>query len=369
MSDLIKFLTEHPWAIVTAKFFIALLVTWAIFLAAKKILAAMEKSAIKHTRWTFDEEIITFLKNPVCRLTLLIGLSFAFNYLSTVFGELYQKYVQGLFYILIVGQITLSLMQLVSLSVKIYTEKYFDRRFTRHREEFFPLIVRVVKIIIFAIALIIVLKHFKQDVQSLVVSLGVGSLAIALAAQETLSNMIAGFVIMTDRPFRVGDRIKLSSGETGDVYEIGLRSTKVLTFDNTLIIVPNAQIVNEKVLNLTYPEPRTRVQVFVGAAYGTNIEKVKEILVDICNGNPNVLDKPAPNAYFLSFGDSSLDFRVACHVSNWDQEWTVAEEIRLEIDRRFKEENIVIPFPQRSVWFENKPPDESDDNPPAAEGN
>nr|MBC8278049.1 mechanosensitive ion channel [FCB group bacterium] len=346
----------------------ALIATWVIYSIAKRILIFLEKSAHENTRWTIDEEIVRFLKTPVTRLILIIGLFYALNYLSTVFGEDYRKYVHGIFYILIVGQITLTLMRLVTFSSQIYTDKFIDRRMISGREEFFPLVVRVVKIIIFTIALIIVLKHFKQDVQSLVVSLGVGSLAIALAAQETLSNMIAGFVIMTDRPFRVGDRIKISSGETGDVYEIGLRSTKVMTFDNTLIIVPNAQIINEKVLNLTYPEPRTRVQVFVGVAYGTNIEKVKEILIDICNRNPKVLATPAPNAYFLNFGDSSLDFRATCHVSNWDQEWSTAEEIRLEIDRRFSEEGIVIPFPQRSVWFENKPPDESEDNSASPKG-
>ena len=368
MNEILIFFDDHPLALHLAKFIGALLATGLIYFIIRKVLSMMEKIAIEKTKWSVDEEIIRFLQKPVCRLILLIGFYFAFEYLSEELGEGYQRYMQGIFYVLIVAQISVSLMQLVSLSSKIYVNKFFGEFVTGSKEEFFPLVVRVVKIIIFTIALIIVLKHFKQDVQSLVVSLGVGSLAIALAAQETLANMIAGFVIMSDRPFRVGDRIQLSSGEKGDVYEIGLRSTKVMTFDNTLIIVPNAQIANEKIHNLTYPEPRTRVRVFTGVAYGSPLEKVKEILVEVCKNNPNVLADPPPVAYFLNFGDSSLDFQVTCHVPDWKLEWPTAEEIRLEIDRRFREEGIVIPFPQRSVWFENEPPETSDDNPAPPKG-
>lgn len=356
MNEYIEYFLDTPWLIHTIKFLIALLATGVIYFVIRKILSVLEKAAVEKTKRSVDEEIIRFVQKPVCRLILLIGFYFAFDYLAVELGEGYQRYMQGVFYVLIVAQISVSLMQLVSLSANIYVKKFFGEFVTGSKEEFFPLIVRIVKIIIFTIALIIVLKHFKQDVQSLVVSLGVGSLAIALAAQETLANMIAGFVIMSDRPFRVGDRIKLSSGEKGDVFEIGLRSTKVMTFDNTLIIVPNAQIANEKIHNLTYPEPRTRVRVLTGVAYGSPLEKVKAILVEVCKNNPNVLEDPPPAAYFLNFGDSSLDFQVTCHVPDWKLEWPTAEEIRLEIDRRFREEGIVIPFPQRSVWFENEPP-------------
>lgn len=163
--------------------------------------------------------------------------------------------------------------------------------------------------------------------------------------------MIAGFVIMTDLPFRVGDRISLSSGEIGDVYEIGLRSTKVRTFDNTLLIVPNAEIIKEKVVNLSYPNPLLRVKVLVGVAYGSDLELVKKILEDVCKENPKVMDNPPPVSYFLEFGESSLDLRVTCFVNDWNEEWNTAEEIRLEIYKRFIENAIEIPFPQRTLWW------------------
>ena len=341
------------------KVILTIIFTYILFFIARVVLRSLEKFTKEKTKWEYDEQIVASVKKPICRLILLIGANFVFGHLTLVFGEGYGKYIEGIFYILIVGQILLSLMRLVGLAANIYYQKYFDNRITGGKEEFFPLLIRIIKIILFLIALIIVLKHFNQDVQSLVVSLGVGSLAIALAAQETLSNMIAGFVIMSDRPFRVGDRIELPDGRKGDVHEIGLRSTKLITFDNTLIIVPNAQIVKENITNLTYPDPVTRIKIVVGVAYGTDINKIKTILEDICRGQDDVLAEPPPTAYFLGFGDSTLNVQVTCFVPDWRQEWPVSERIRLEIDRRFREESIEIPFPQRTLWFANRPPDTS----------
>jgi small-conductance mechanosensitive channel len=222
------------------------------------------------------------------------------------------------------------------------------------KDDFVPLVRRLISIVIYTIAVIFIFKHFKQDISAIIVTLGVGTMAIALAAKDTIANMIAGFTIMTDRPFRIGDRILLESGEKGDVYDIGLRSTKILTFENTLIIVPNQQIVNEKVTNLTYPDPRIRVRIDVGVAYGTDLDKVKKILVDVCKAHPEVLEEPAPAAYFINFGDSSLDLMVICRTAKWGDQWRVGEELRMEIKKVFEREGIEIPFPQRDVHIKKR---------------
>ncbi len=161
-------------------------------------------------------------------------------------------------------------------------------------EAVFPILNRLVMILILFIAVVISLGHFGVDVSSLLVFLGGGSVAIALAAQETLANMIAGFIIMLDRPFRLGDRIKLPTGEIGDVYEIGLRSTKILDFDNNLIISPNSELTKTKVINYSYPRNDIRVLVEVNVAYGTSIERAKRnhaglspVRIPICLNNRN----------------------------------------------------------------------------------
>lgn len=351
MQEYYDIICKNPGLLLACKSGITILVTTAAYFLSKVLMHSLEVFAKEKTKWTYDDEIIGYLKKPVRRLVILIGANFLFSNLTPILGDKYGLYIAGIFYLLIIGQIMLAVMQFVTISTRVYLEKYFDSRQQGGKEEFVPLIGRIIKIIVFIIALITVMKHFNQDVQSLVVSLGVGSLAIALAAQETLSNMIAGFVIMTDRPFRVGDRIQLSSGEKGDVYEIGLRTTKLMTFDNTLIIVPNAEMVKMKVTNLTYPDPVTRVKITVGVAYGTDLDKVKKILTEVCKGLPDVQQEPEPQAYFLNFGESSLDFQVTFYVPDWKMEWPLAEKARIEINRRFTDEGIEIPYPQRVIWM------------------
>ncbi len=355
MSEIINSFTQRLSDSVLLTMLLNLLivavVTFVAYLITGQALKGLEKAAELRTRTKADEEILSYLRKPVLRLIVLLGAYVFFDMVAEVWGGGYVKFIKGIFYVIIALLIMNALFHLTELLMRIYSARLLKRGIISGKEEFFPLVVKVSKVVIFFIGIIIILKHFGQDVQSLVVSLGVGSLAIALAAQETLSNMIAGFVIMTDRPFRVGDRIQLASGERGDVYNIGLRSTKVLTFDNTLIIVPNAAIVKEKVLNLSYPDPITRVRLEVGVAYGADLDRVKALLVDVCRQHPKVLAEPVPQAYFTNFGDSSLDFMVVCRVPSWRDEWEVTEALRLEIYRRFNREGIEIPFPQRTLWW------------------
>ena len=366
MDKYLRIIAENPELAILASSIIIILATIAAFFITINVLKMLEKIAREKTPFTADEKLFSFLRQPVGRLIILIGAFYFFDNFTRHFGESYEKYIDGVFYVLIVFQISFTLMKLFEKGLDIFAQTKMDLKLVNEREKFFPLVVRVMKLIIFFVALIFIFKHFNQDVQSLVVSLGVGSLAIALAAQETLSNMIAGFVIMTDLPFRVGDRISLSTGDIGDVYEIGLRSTKVRTFDNTLLIVPNAEIVKEKVVNLSYPSPLLRVKVMVGVAYGSDLELVKKIMEDVCRENPKVLDEPPPDSYFLEFGESSLDLRVTCFVTDWRDEWNVSEEIRLEIYKRFMKNGIEMPFPQRTLWWgkgqdnQTNPSDKSD---------
>lgn len=314
------------------------------------------RNVTSRTRTDLDDAIIKAVEKPIFYAVILIGLYIAAHRLALtpeIKGSTLKVVDSVLFTLaIIVGasilwRISNALIQWYSQTVAVRTATHFD-------DEFAPLIGRIVKAIIFFVAAIVILDYFGINVNSLIVSLGVGSLAVALAAKDTLANMIAGVVIMVDRPFRIGDRVRLSSGEKGDVYDIGLRSTKILTFDNTLIVVPNAQIVNEKLINLTYPDPRIRVRVDVGVAYGTDLEKAKKIMVDACKDHPDVMDDPAPQCWFLDFADSSLNLSVRCRVDNYGQQWRVGEEIRMNIHKRFEDEGIEIPFPQRVVHLKRE---------------
>ncbi len=348
---------EQIWQFITADTLLSkgilCLAILVITFIASRLIPILERLFIKRitgrTETELDDKIIRFLGSGSRKIVWLAGLFLVIQTIETMIPEKITQYGKGILYVFLVFTIAHILSSILKLILDWYSESWGKRVKGQVQDEFGPLFKRLIVIVVYTIAIVFILKYFKQDISSIIVSLGVGSLAVALAAKDTLANMIAGFMIMTDRPFRKGDRILLESGEKGDVYDIGLRSTKILTFDNTLIVVPNQQIINEKVTNLSYPDPQIRVTVEVGVAYGSDLKKVKQMLIDICNAHPEVLETPPPVVSLLGFGDSSLDLRVVCRVATWSQQWGVGETLRMTIYEEFGKAKIEIPFPQRVV--------------------
>jgi MscS family membrane protein len=245
--------------------------------------------------------------------------------------------------------VTVLFIRIADTSVKHFIERHARRTSSKINEALFPLLNRLITILIVLVSVITILHHFGQDVSSLVVSLGVGSLAIALAAQETIANMIGGFVIMTDRPFRVGDRIKLPSGEIGDVQEIGIRSTRVLDFDNNLIVNPNAELIKGKIINYSYPSEQIRIFVDVSVAYGTDIDRVRTIMLRFAQEHQNVLKSPPPSVALVGFGESSLSLQLNGRTNDYRQKFPIETTLREQIYKAFLDEKIQMAIPQRIV--------------------
>jgi small-conductance mechanosensitive channel len=212
-----------------------------------------------------------------------------------------------------------------------------------------PIAEKLTMLFLMGTALIIILKHFNYDIVSVVTALGIGSLAIGLAAKDTLAHMISGFTLMLDQPFRIGDRIQLAGGQTGDVSDIGLRSTKIRTLDNQLLIIPNSDLCNTMLTNQAFPDVRAKGRINLGVAYGSDVERVKEILVATALEIDAVLRDPAPESYFASFGDSALNMVLFFWVEEYGQLFAVTDRINTNILRRFNENGIEIPFPTRTV--------------------
>jgi small-conductance mechanosensitive channel len=189
------------------------------------------------------------------------------------------------------------------------------------------------------------------DVSGLVTTLGIASLAIALAAQNTLSDTISGFTIMMDRPFRIGDRIEIQDLNTwGDVVDIGLRSSRVRTRDNRMVVVPNSVIGKSLVVNHAYPNTQYRIQVHIGIAYGSDIEIARNVMIEAVQGVEGVLANRPVEALFLEFGPSALLFRVRWWINSYEDTRRMFDRVNSSLYHALNEAGIEIPFPQQVVY-------------------
>lgn len=341
-----------PWLAETIIFLAIVAGAYVVSELVVLIINLLKRYLASRTQTDLDDRILDAVKAPIRYLMIFVGASVALKRLDLMVGEQNDwifKITGGVVFVGFAFVATMVLLRVVKIFTRWYADRVAAKTESNVDDELLPLVRRILNIIIMAIGVVTVLDHFAVDVKGLLAVLGVGSLAIALAAQDTVANMIAGFILMIDRPFRKGDRVQLSSGETVDVYDIGLRSSKFMTFDNTLVIVPNNELVKAKVTNLSYPEEAIRVKVEIGIAYGSDLNKVKSMLVAAAKAHPNVLDDPEPAAYLLSFEDSSLKFQLVCRVGFLDHQWITSEQLRCTIYNDFKTAGIEIPFPQRVI--------------------
>jgi small-conductance mechanosensitive channel len=181
-------------------------------------------------------------------------------------------------------------------------------------------------------------------------SLGVG---IGFGLQNITNNFISGLIILFEQPIKVGDRIEVGD-ITGDVIKISARSTTVVTNDNISVIIPNSQFIDGQVINWSHNDRKVRFNFPVGVSYKENPEKVKSVLMEVALNNPNVLKNPEPDILFEDFGDSSLNFNVRVWTSEYVSKPKVLKsQLYYDIFRRFSEENIEIPFPQRDIHIKS----------------
>ena len=331
----------------------ALLILTFFWMLAQFAVAFLNKFGNRLARFTatdLDDRILQRIIPHVSRLLSMLGLYLAIRSLP-----LHEKLVQVFSGVLFVVLIII-IFSLIYNTLDELMHWYMKGRQEGSKElisrNMIPIAEKLTILFLMGTALIIILKHFNYDVFSVVTALGIGSLAIGLAAKDTLANMISGFTLMLDQPFRIGDRIQLTGGQIGDVVDIGLRSTKIRTLDNQLLIIPNSDLCNTMLINQAFPDARVKGRINIGVAYGSDVDRVKNLLVATAVEVDGVLADPAPEAYFASFGDSALNMALFFWVEEYGQLFAVTDRINSLILRRFNESDIEIPFPIRTVIME-----------------
>lgn len=276
-------------------------------------------------------------------MTFLISLRLFMACIGSELGPGMPGTLDKVFYTVMVFVLALLLDMCVHIALDWYSRD-FSAKTQGSLEQFLPLIRQLARLLIYFIAFTFILEYFDKNITGLIATAGVASLAIALAAQETLSNMIAGLMLMIDRPFRPGDRIELDKGLVGDVLQIGTRTTRILNAENSVIIVPNKDLANSRIVNHVFPTPHAVVNMEVGVAFDADINITKGILKEILANNGSVMADPAPGIFFASYGRPSLKISVSFWIADFRKRVGVVDELNMSIKEEFEKAGIEVPL-------------------------
>ncbi|NDY94946.1 mechanosensitive ion channel family protein [Wenzhouxiangella limi] len=231
-------------------------------------------------------------------------------------------------------------------------------RFNIIEERTLPLFDLMLTLVVIGTAAYALLIVWEIDPTAWLASAGVIGIAIGFAARDTLANLFAGFFIIADAPYKVGDYIVLDGGERGEVTRVGIRSTRLMTRDDVEITVPNSEMANSKIYNESGGRwVKFRIRLKVGVAYGSDAEAVVELLESVAKDHPSVCADPSARVRMRGFGDSSLDFELLCWVNHPSQRGLVSHELYIKVYKELGQAGIEIPFPQRDVWMRGKAED------------
>jgi MscS family membrane protein len=208
--------------------------------------------------------------------------------------------------------------------------------------------------IIWMVGILMALRELGIQVTAFIASLGIVGLAVALAAKTILSNVLTGVTLTADRNFRVGDRIEVQEF-VGDVLEINLHKTIIRTRDNEIVMIPNDVLGREIIINHMLPEQRTRIEMEIGVAYGTNLERASEVLQDIMRRQPRILPEPAPEVNVRALGDDAVTLQILVWIDGPRGKRSVRDQVYREALAQFDAAGIDIPFPQRVVHLRSEP--------------
>src|SRR3989304_4900317 len=295
-----------------------------------------------------DNIIIKSFKIPSLYWCISIGL-----YVGIGISGLPDKYV---FYI---GK---AIHVIVILSIAIASANLSGKVFTHYiQKSNLPipttgLAYGILKGTILILGILITLSVIGISITPLITALGVGGIAVALALQDTLANLFAGIHLLIEKSIRVGDFVRLETGQEGYVEDITWRTTRIRMLPNNMVIIPNNKLSQSIVTNYYLPEKRMSLLIPVGVSYSSDPERVERILVEeakkAVGDIQGLLGDPEPFVRFIpGFGESSLDFTLICQVREFVDQYVAQHELRKRIFRRFKQEGIEIPFPHRTVYL------------------
>ncbi len=357
MDSVIQFLEEHTfidnslWA--WTRCLICILVALALRFIIDKLINSVVRRIVSKTDTQFDDLILDNIVTPVMCIIVLLGFRVGFSHLS--FSEGADRTIGYAF----AGASTLLFTWLISRVVKCALDFFFQKYkdgYGRNRSsaelQVVSMINKVFSTIIWVFGIVTAINNVGYDVGTLIAGLGIGSLAMALAAQNTVSNIFGGVTIIFDRPFTIGDRVRLG-GYDGYVEHIGMRTVHLRTLSGTLVSIPNSTITDSMVENVTR-EPSRKVTITLGLVYETTHEQMQQamdILRQIVADRQDIL-MPNSHITFDEFADFSLNINFIFFIRKGKDTFTSKSDVNMEILKRFGEAGLSFAFPSHTLYFD-----------------
>lgn len=333
-----------------------LLVVFSAVLAivVDRLFARLFGRFASRTETGIDDVIVNALRRPIAVSVLLVGL---WSALASLDVPPPGPYIFRAFLMTMAVAYWASVAVQVSKATLMFLARREDQLHLVNGRTL-PVFDFGAKTAVFGAALYFLLLAWEIDVTAWLASAGIVGIAVGFAAQESLANMFAGIMILADSPYKLGDFLQLDSGERGRVTQIGIRSTRLLTLDDIEIIIPNSTMASANIINESGgPYEKSRMRIPIGVAYGSNVEQVRTILLDVgrTTSKEVVTEDPAntPRVRFLGFGNSSLDFELQVWIWKPEARLRVLDEMNTSIYNRLNEAKIEIPFPKRDVYLHN----------------
>jgi len=329
----------------------ALILLFLVFVVLKISVFIIERIIVRFTKktsTTIDDIILNKTSRPVTLLILILGIRLALGelpYFTSNIDSLMWKITYSII-IVITGYILFVILdQIIARGWK----KFAIKTKSRVDESLISIFHSILNVTWVLIVFLYLLSSWGVQIGPFLAGLGIAGLAVALALQPTLSNIFSGISIVMDKTVRVGDLVYLDAETKGKILKIGLRSTRIQTFDNELIIIPNSKLADSMIQNVALPEPKSRAVVPFSVSYGNDIDKVKKIILKEIKTLSNVEKDPEPVVRFVEMANSSLNFKAYYFVDSFENRFASIDEANTKIYNALNKNGISIPFPQMDV--------------------
>jgi MscS family membrane protein len=299
----------------------------------------------KKTKTKIDDLVIKSVSSVVFYVIVAFGFKVGFRGF-----EFESNTFNGIIDTILIVIVMIMIIRVITNFAQHWLEDWATKTDSTADDRLVPLIEKLLKAVVIMLAIIFIFDTWNVNISPLLTTAGIAGIALSFAVKDTLANIFGGIQLVIDKTFKVGDKVSLESGEMGEILDIGLRSTKLRTYDNEVVYIPNGQLANTRIKNFTVPDLSVRVNVAFGVEYGSDSDQVHQVILDTVQKIEGVLANPVPVVHFIGMGDSSLDFVARVWVKEYTQAYGMQLKVRDEIYRALNQAGIGIPFPTRMVY-------------------